>query len=126
MDQVLNPLVREALGSIFRKGLTVAATYLVTKGIWTGAEAETYVGAAALFLVSLCWGLWQQYAKRLKIVTALAMPQGSSEREVEGVIKAGLAPPATVPKQDCPYLPASAKNLRLPDELPPPGGSHAA
>ena len=84
----------------------MAATWLVTQGYWTNDAAEKYVSAGALFLISIGWSLWVQYRKRLKIVTALAMPAESTEREMEAVMKTGATPPATVSKDTAPYLPA--------------------
>jgi hypothetical protein len=101
----MNPLLQEALGSILRKLLTVAATWLVAQGYWTDTAAQQYVAAATLALLSVGWSLWTNYRKRLKIVTALAMPAETSERELIAQIKTGDVPPATVSKDAAPYMP---------------------
>lgn len=93
-----------ALGSIVRWVLALGAGYLVKAGIWSGAEAETYVTAAALALLSLGWSLWNHYRARLKLLTALALPFPATEQTVERVVAAGegvptvTTPPDTVPK----------------------------
>lgn len=94
----MNPLLQDLLTSVLRKLLMVAATWLVTSGAWSGADAEKYTSAFALALVSTGWGLWRAYHNRQKIVTGLAMPAESTEAQVDHVIAAGMAPPATLPK----------------------------
>lgn len=102
----MNPLVVDLLGSLFRWGLTGLSAYLVTKGIWTQEQATQFVAAVALALVSLCWTLWKTYSKRLKFVTALTLPPGSTERDVEQRIQSPIlsTPAASTPKDVAPTL----------------------
>jgi len=86
-------LLQQALGSIVRWALAFLAGYLVSHGVWTPGAAESYVNAAAtaiaMAVVSLGWSLWQKYRARLRLLTALDMPAGTSEAKVEDRIKAG-------------------------------------
>jgi hypothetical protein len=83
-----NPLVVEALGSIVRAGLNIGAGLLISHGIWSASDAEKYVGALALALISLGWSYWQHSGMRAKFVTAMAMvPVGVTERQVEAAVK---------------------------------------
>jgi hypothetical protein len=86
---MMNPLLVEALASIFRWGLALLAGYLVKAGIWDASAAETYVAAAAIALVNLGWSLWQKYRSRIAFLTALDMRSGSTESDVKAVIAAG-------------------------------------
>ena len=85
----MNPLFQAVLTSFFRWGLTLAAGWLVEHQVWAKDEAGGYVAGIALALVTLCWSLWSKYKSRLKFLTALEVPSGSSEAHVEAVIKAG-------------------------------------
>ena len=102
----MNPLLVEALGSILRAGLNIGAGYLVEHGIWSKSNAETYVGALALALISFGWSLWQKYHMRLKILTASASA-GLSENQVEAMVKDPTTqnPSATHPKDEVPIIP---------------------
>ena len=74
----MSPILQAALGSILRHFLTIAAGYLVAKGIWTQEEAMTYAAAAALGLLGVGWSVWQKSKTHALIEKALDMPQGSS------------------------------------------------
>lgn len=73
-----------------RKALTVLGTYLLTHGVLTESEAQGFVAAhidellgAVLLAASGMWTfLYQRYVKN-KIVTALALPEGSSPAELK-------------------------------------------
>lgn len=73
----MNPIFSAALGSILRHVLTMGATYLVTKGVWSETDASVYVTAAAMGLVSVVWAVWQKYRTHLTILKALDLPAGS-------------------------------------------------
>jgi len=87
----MNPLLQAALGSIVRWVLAFVAGWLVQHGIWTQADAETYVAAAALAVVGLLWSLWQKYRTSIVISTALSLPAGSSEEKLAETVSRGGA-----------------------------------
>lgn len=74
----MNPILSAAVGSVLRHILTGWAAVLVAEGIWTQADAEKYVGAAAIALIGFGWALYQKYKTHQKIEKALALPQGST------------------------------------------------
>ena len=39
------------------------ATWLIERGIWTAAEASTYVTGVSLALVSLGWSLYEKWQR---------------------------------------------------------------
>lgn len=86
----MNPLLAAALGSIIRWGLAFLVGYIVRKGIWTPDEAAYYVSAASLTIVGLLWSLWTNYKGRVKFLTALHAPPGTSEQDVKNQIADGL------------------------------------
>lgn len=79
----MNPVLSAALGSILRWLLVFLAGYLVKAGIWSGAEAETYVTAAVLGLLGLGWSLWQKYKARISFLAALNAPKGTTEADLD-------------------------------------------
>jgi len=96
----MNPIAQEALAAIVRWGLALAAGYLVKAGIWSASDSTTYVGAATIGLVALGWSLWQKYAARLKLLTALSLSQPTSEAAVEAAIDRGFPTPAITSRKD--------------------------
>jgi len=103
----MNPILVEAAGSIVRAGLNVAAGWLVAHGIWSSSDAEKYVGALALALVSVGWSLWQHWGMRSKLVTAMAMPAGVTENQVHELVKDPLVntPSVSLPKDQVAKFP---------------------
>ena len=91
----MNPLFQAAIGAILRWFFALGAGYLVEHGIWSQSEASTYVTAAALAAVSLGWSLWAKYHSRIKFLTALEAPAGSSEADVKATIDSGMGASAT-------------------------------
>lgn len=79
----MNPTLAAAIGAILRHVLTILAGYLVSKGIWTDAEASTYVTAAVAALVAFGWSLWTKYKGRLRLLKALELPAGATEAQVK-------------------------------------------
>lgn len=101
----MNPLLVDALGSILRWLLALVAGHLVQRGIWTQADAATYVAAASVALLSLGWSLWSKYRSRLKLLTALASPVRTCEHALEQHIKSGACLPSTsTPKSSIPAV----------------------
>lgn len=74
----MNPVLQAAVGSILRHILTMGASYLVARGIWTEQEAMTYAAAAALALLGFGWAIWQKSQAQAKIEKALTLPANST------------------------------------------------
>ncbi len=60
----MKPMFTAVVGSILRHLLTLAAGYFVSQGIWTEAEAASYVAGIVLALVGLLWSLYEKYAQQ--------------------------------------------------------------
>ena len=85
----MNPLLQSALASIARAILIGSSGFLVQRGIWSQSAAETYMTALSLFVVGLGWSLWEKYKSRIKFLTALESPVGTTEAKVNSVIALG-------------------------------------
>lgn len=87
------PLLLEALGSIVRFLLAGLMGYLVGHGVFTQTQADSYTaalaGAIAAGILSLGWSLWQKYSSRIKLLTALSLPAGSSIEQVQQKVDSG-------------------------------------
>lgn len=79
----MNATLAAAIGAILRHFLTLLAGYLVSKGIWTDAEAGTYVSAAVVATLALLWSLYQKHRSKLFADKAREMPSGVSEEQVK-------------------------------------------
>lgn len=99
----MSPILTSALGSILRYALMLLVPYFVKHGIWTQSAAEGYVEAAVAGLLALGWSWWKIHGNRVKLLTALAMPDGATENDLNAHIASGstapsvLTPPNTVP-----------------------------
>lgn len=85
----MNPLLQSAIGSILRALLAGAAGWFVQRGIWTADAANEYLTALVLFLLTIGWALWTRYKSRIKFLTALEAPAGTSEAAVKAKIAEG-------------------------------------
>lgn len=64
----MNPILSAAIGSVLRHLLTGWAAVLVAEGIWTQADADKYVAAAALALLGFGWALYQKVKTHQQIM----------------------------------------------------------
>lgn len=101
----MNPLFVDLAGTAVRFALAGLTGYLVRKGVFTDAQASSLTSAVVLGVLTLAWALWVRYRSRLKFLTAAASNGPVSEHEVEANVRAGNAPPATIPKNRPAYLP---------------------
>ena len=108
----MNPLVIDLLGSLLRWALNGLGMWLVARRVWTEGQASAFANAGAAALVpivlgcalslgSLLWSQIKSYTKRLKLVTALALPAGMTELDVEHAIKSPtIQTPSTATQKD--------------------------
>lgn len=98
----MNPMLREFLGAVLRWSLQGIFTSMVTKGILTPEQGEYMLIGLVGSLCTLFWILWVKYSQRLKILTALAAPKGTTERTLEQKIRIGDVPSVKTPKTESP------------------------
>jgi hypothetical protein len=84
----------------------VGVTLLFKKGILTGTQAEGVVEALATAIVALAWSYWKNHTNRVAVVTALAMPQGSTENDLKAQIVTKATPSVLTPVNTPPEIPA--------------------
>ncbi len=101
----MNPMLVDALGSILRWGLMILASELVHHGIWTSTDAERYVGAFSMFLLTLGWSLWARYRARQVLVTALSAAKMTESQAKSEVVSAMPTPTVTTPADTIPGVP---------------------
>lgn len=101
----MNPVLQAALFSILRWALAIGAGWLVNHHIWSASDAETYVAAAALAILSLAWSQRNVMLSRAKLLVAL-MPGMHTEDDVNAHLAAKLPTPAlTTPSNTSPGVP---------------------
>lgn len=89
----MNELLKQFLGALLRHALTGAAGYFVAKGILTPDQSSAMLAALVAAVLGVGWSLWQKYVGRLRLVSALDLPAGTSEARVKNF--AGVGGPLT-------------------------------
>ena len=102
----MNPIIQAQLASLLRSLMWVGATLLVKKGLLTGTQAEGVVEALATVIVALAWSYWKNHSNQVKALTALAMPAGSTENDLNTQIVTKATPSAFTPANQPPEIPA--------------------
>lgn len=102
----MNPLLQSAIGSVLRYCLMLLVPWFVKHGIWTESASERYVEAAVAFLLAIGWSWWKIHSQRIKILTALTMPLGSTENDLKDKVAAGITPSVLTPVNQPPEVPA--------------------
>lgn len=102
----MNPIIYEMFMAFVRQGATALGIWLVAQGWISEGDQEKVVAGLIMAMVSLASVLWTVYRKRVKFLTAAAMTEPASEKQIEAVLKdpAIGKPPATKPKDAMPYL----------------------
>lgn len=103
----MNPLTRERVEALVRWGVTLLVGYLVHRGVIDQDSSLTLTALAVAALGPLAWSFSQKSTARLKLLTALTAPPGTTEADVERHIdltpKSEL-PSVTTPKDMAPPI----------------------
>ncbi len=104
----MNPLLYAALCSIVRAVLYAGSGWLVNHHVWTESQATDYVVAAAAFIVTSGWSLWEKYGHTQILNTAL-MFANKSYFDVKAYVKDPdtVTPAITTPPNTVPGVPIS-------------------
>lgn len=78
------------LGALLRMLLLGAFAALIERGVWTTGQVEQVAIGLAGFIAVACYALWNHYKNRLKFLTALESPVGTTETTIEKKVAAGL------------------------------------
>lgn len=94
------PFIQQIIGSVVR----VVIVWLAAQFGAELSEDEIVKWTAQVLPIVLVvgWSIWQKYRGRQKLLMAAASPQVLSEKQVEGMVAAGLAPPVNTPKDQKP------------------------
>jgi hypothetical protein len=96
------------LNSFIQHVLTKLITALVTVGVWKETDASVYQTALAAFLTQflLDWivSAWKRYGSNIKWLTALALPAGTTESNLNAAIADGTKADPTTPPTKAPTL----------------------
>jgi len=96
----MTALLLEMLGAIFRAGLLFLSGWFVQRGIWTADQADRFSTAASVWaaaaILAVAWSLWAKYKNRVKLLTALDAPAGTTEASLERRIDKGMAAKVTM------------------------------
>lgn len=87
MEPIIPELLKSVIGSIVRWALTGVFAFLVSKGVIKPEDSELLLVGIAGGVAILAWSLWQKYKSRLQVVTALALPPTSTDKDLRSAIK---------------------------------------
>lgn len=85
----MNPMIITMLGSLLRAVLLGWFATLIERGIWTQDQVELLAIGIAGFVATWGWALWKHYRSRLKFLTALESPVGTTEAAINEKVKTG-------------------------------------
>jgi hypothetical protein len=90
----MTTLITSILMGLLRYLLAGVVFWMVENGIATEGQTEQLIAGIAGGVVMLGWLVWVKYKDRLSIVTALAMPEGTTVNHLKAQIKSGATAPA--------------------------------
>jgi hypothetical protein len=76
-------------GTIVRNGVILLGGWLAAHGLLLGSQTEQWATVTGAAIVSVLWGISVHYKSRVKFLTAIDVPPGTSEAHVETLIKNG-------------------------------------
>lgn len=77
------------LGSLLRMVLLGIFAALIERGVWSKDQVEQIAIGLGGFFITAIWALWNHYKTRIKFLTALESPAGTSEEHVILKMKEG-------------------------------------
>jgi hypothetical protein len=83
-------LITIMLGALLRMLLLGAFAALIERGVWTSGQVEQVAIGLAGFIMVAAYALWNHYKNRIKFLTALETPPGTTEAHVDEKIAVGL------------------------------------
>jgi len=97
-------VIKSILAGLVRYALASFITWMITNGIATQAQTEYLVGWIVAGLILIGWMAWHKIKSHVKVLTALALPKGTTVDELQAVIKSGVTVDASTPKDTMPVL----------------------
>jgi hypothetical protein len=111
----MNPFWLNLIGALLRKLLTVISAALVTHHILTNSGGETFTKMAFEYVmeclpgaIAAFWAYANQKDWRVKFLTALTQPVGTTENDIKEIIKSGtVTPTVSTPPHTIPGVPSN-------------------
>ncbi len=105
----MNPFTRSLVMAAVRQGLMALSASLLTHG-WVTADQSQHLSSPEIVagvtgvLISLAAVAWSKRGQRVVTLTALAMPEGTTERELHLAVKNGKVADAATPTDASPVI----------------------
>ena len=80
-------LIKSLIGTAFRNLVTPLVVWLTAKGWVTADDANALTLAIVAGAGALIWGLWQKWQASKALSKALALPSGTSIRQLNEELK---------------------------------------
>lgn len=97
----MSSIYKRLATAIVRWLLNIAATWLISKGVISQTDADSWLPEIALGIVlalaSLGWSLWAKIADRVGFLTALNLPAQATPQDVKEAV-AELSPTEKITK----------------------------
>jgi hypothetical protein len=87
MDKDTAHLIKAIIGGLVRYALSGVVGWLIARRILTPAQAPALLNAITLAVITVAWGTWRKYKIRKRIKAALALPAGSTPRQLDREMK---------------------------------------
>lgn len=100
----MSPFISQIIGVLVRTTLAGAGGYLIAHGWATQDQFNEFIAGLIPVIVAIAWSVWQKYRHLIRVNTALAMPSGTSNADLDKQIASGDAAPAVVPKTEAPFI----------------------
>ncbi len=98
----MGPLMMSILGGLLRYALAGVITWLISNGIATPEQTAELITGIAGGLALLVWMIWRKYRDRVRLLTGLAAPKGTSVDKLKDMIARGVAVPAATTDHQVP------------------------
>lgn len=105
----MGTILQSILGGLLRYVLAGVISWMITNGIANEEQVTQLLAGLTGALILLGWMAFNKIRGRVKLLTALAVPKGTTVAHLETLIGRGLKVPATTPDDAVP-VPVSASD----------------
>lgn len=95
-------ILQSILGGLLRYVLAGVISWLITNGIADEEQVTQLIAGVASALALVGWLAWVKLRDRSKVLTALAMPKGTTLHDLDLIVKGGVVVPAMTPDDAVP------------------------
>lgn len=98
----MGAVLMDILAGLLRYVLAGVISWLITNGIATEAQTTQVIAGLASAIALVGWMVWNKYRARVKLLTALTTPKGTTVDELKGLIARGVTAPVSTPNDAVP------------------------